>query len=64
MFEIRTSQNLGLLNIGVNFTTVVVIKKKCSSIKLFLLLLPIVKNSKSSIHCHGATVTDTEHKTS
>ena len=57
MFEIRISQNLGLLNIGMNFTTVVVIKKKCSSVKLFLPLLPIVKNTKTSIHCHGATVT-------
>ena len=46
MLEIRISQKIGSLKIGINFTTVVVIKKKFSSIKLFLPLLPIVKNKK------------------
>ena len=57
MLLIRISQNVGLLKTGMNFTTVVVTKKKFPSIKLFLPLLPIAKNNKVLKHCHGATVT-------
>ena len=40
-----------------NLTTVVVTKKKASSCRLFLPLLPISNNNKTLIECHGATVT-------
>ena len=56
MLLIRISQNAGLLKTGMNFIIVVVTKKKFSSTKLFLPLLPIIKNSKTQGHCHGATV--------
>lgn len=60
MLDNNISQKAGLLNIGINFTTVVVIKKKFSSRKLFLPLLPIVKDSKVKVYCHGTTVTTKE----